>query len=155
LCPRINLLFFNGNTAVATTTPHHLTPPFLSSLAGHTQTTSRLRMSNAKGSSADAGHSDLGWAILHEQHQAVVPSVLRTGRHKCAPLAAPAARASPAFHHQHYCARGKNAGIAGKKLRTRAIGGNSATRKFARPKRVDAGREAIGEEKGALLEGQQ
>lgn len=33
-------------------------------------------------------HSDLGWAILHEQHQTFMASVLRTGRHKCAPLAA-------------------------------------------------------------------
>jgi hypothetical protein len=87
LCPRINLLFFNGNIVVATTTPHHLTPPFPSSLAGHTQTTSRLRMANTKGSSAGAGHSDLDRAILHEQHQAFMASVLRTGLHKCAPPA--------------------------------------------------------------------
>lgn len=147
--------------------PHHLTPPFPSSLAGHTQTMSRLRMANAKGSSAGAGHSDLGWAILHEQHQAFMASVLRTRRHKCAPLAAlpPIPRCLVHRRSSVSCFppptllrvrqecgnRGKEAMGA----RAGAIGGNPATRKFARPKRVDAGREAIGEEKGALLEGQQ
>lgn len=112
-------------------------------------------------------HSDLGWAILHEQHQTFMASVLRTGRHKCAPLAAlpPIPRCLVHRRSSVSCLppptllrarqecwnRVKEATGA----RAGAIGGNPATRKFARPKRVDAGREAIGEEKGAMLEGQQ
>jgi hypothetical protein len=87
-------------------------------------------MANAKGSSAGAGYSDLGRAISHEQHQAFMASMPWAAPgavnvhhqqhfHQYPAASSIAARVSPAFHHQHYCARGKN---TGKKLRARLLG---------------------------------